>query len=281
MAESPPRTVPPPPPSDRAALKLGVEGFTYADLFVPARLRDLHGDFDRWFAKSAPADYARFDAYRASRGEGMTNVAKSEALLAAAPHVGAYLARLFGVGAQADALRESILADDPIWRFKKEFAKKRVLKADAGKAWVGTRELAEKVARAAMEAAIGISPKATTDEELATARAVLAIFDVDDVARKAAKAGGAEWNDELRARASKVRAAIAAFAPEVCAASSPPTDAENAKVVAYALDACEAWLAARRADHHDVAHKWWSFHMPKTLDFAHLVEMKRPDPAHP
>ncbi len=284
MGQAPPRSVPPPPADEDRAMPLGVDGFAYGDLFAPARLRDLHDHFDAWFKTHAPADYARFDAYRACRGEGMTSVAKSEALLAASPHVGAYVARLFQVEPEAEALRESVLADDPIWRFKKEFAKKRVLKADAGKAWTGKSiELAATIAKAAMEAAGGIAVNATTDEELAVSRAVIALIEVDEVARKAAKAGGAEWTDVLRARANKVRAAFATHASDVCAVgvSGSPSDLENARVVAFALDACEAWLAARRADHHDPAHRWAAFHTPKTLDYEHLVEIRRPDPKIP
>ena len=112
-------------------LSLGVPGFTYPDLFVPARLAALHGAFDAWFRANAPTDYAQFDAYRASRGEGMTPLAKSEALLAAAPHVGAFVAKLFRIEPETDTLRSSIRADDPLWVFKRDFAKKRVLKADA------------------------------------------------------------------------------------------------------------------------------------------------------
>ena len=44
---------------------------------------------------------------------------------------------------------------------------------------------------------------------LAVARAALLLLEVDETARKAAKAGGATWTDELRARATTVRAALA------------------------------------------------------------------------
>ena len=48
------------------------------------------------------------------------------------------------------------------------------------------------------------------------------------------------------------------------AAAATPTDAENAALIAFALDAVEAWLAARRADHDDPAHRWPSLHAPRT-----------------
>jgi NADPH-dependent glutamate synthase beta subunit-like oxidoreductase/NAD(P)H-flavin reductase len=263
-------------------LSLGVAGFTYPDLFVPARLAALHGVFDAWFEETAPAAYAEFDAYRASKGERMTPLAKSEALLAAAPHVGAFVAKLFRIEPETDTLRSSIRADDPLWVFKREFAKKRVLKAGAGRTWTRGPEVAAKIAEAAIEVVLGIAPRATLDQELAVARGVIALFEVDEVARKAAKGGGAEWTPELRARAVAVRAALVRISPDVCAIEgSAPIDAENARVIAHALDACEAWLTARRADHHDPAHLWASFEMPRPLDYAHLVEIERPDPTFP
>src|SRR5271155_642105 len=78
-------------------MSLGVEGFTYADLYIPSRLSALDEAFRAWFASVAPDLHIRFEAYRACAGEGMSPVDKSDALLAAAPFLGRFVARLFGV----------------------------------------------------------------------------------------------------------------------------------------------------------------------------------------
>src|SRR5579883_2546934 len=256
-----------------SAMPLGIDGFTYADLYDPRRLEELHERFDRWFAAVAPDEHARFAAYRACRGEGMTPLARSEALLAAAPLVGRFVATLFGVTRELDALRDAVRSADPVWRFRKDFAKKRVLRADAGKAWTGGVELAERVARAALQAMTPAPLGGTTDEELTIATAALPLLEIDDVARRAAKAGGAQWTDELRARARRVVAAVAPLAKDV----SGDDDASLGRAVALVLDALEAWLAARRAGAHDGARRWLSMRVPKTLDYAHLVDVVRPD----
>ena len=111
-------------------------GSPHASLFDPARLAELSAHFEEWFRARAPEAHGLFAAYRACKGHGMAPAAVSDALLAAAPHVGAYVAELFGITAEADAFAKDVRERDPIWRFKREFAKKRVLKADAGKAWV-------------------------------------------------------------------------------------------------------------------------------------------------
>jgi hypothetical protein len=263
---------------------LGIPGFSFGDLFDAERLAALHGEFEAWFRARAPEDHARFDAYRACKGAGMTPEAVSEALLAAAPHVSAFVGKLFDVEAEMEALRGHVHDRDPLWRFKRDFAKKRVLRPDAGKAWrAGNDEGdASMVARVALAAA-GMASAGGKDEELAVARAVVALYEVDDVARKAAKGGGAQWTDELRARADALRTALGgdaatsgAFA-RACAGDEA-SDVARARAVAFALEAIEAWLAARHADHDDPAHRWASLHAPKTLDWNHLVHIRRPEP---
>src|SRR5262249_25418231 len=127
------------------------------------------------------------------------------------------------------------------------------------------------------------------DEELAVAKAVLLLVEVDETARKAAKAGGARWSDDLRTRAAVVRAALRSnwnaskVSEEACTLTNDdaPTDSENQKVVAFALDAIEAWLATRRREHGDPAYHWPSLRVAKNVDHQHLVELRRPEPKLP
>ena len=135
------------------------------------------------------------------------------------------------------------------------------------------------IAKAALQATTPAPIGATTDEELTLAVATLALLEIDEVARKAAKAGGAQWTDELRARARAVHAAVLAVGHPGVEAS--PDDAALGKVAAIALDAVEAWLASRRASHHDRVRGWATMRVAKGLDYEHLVEVHRPDPQMP
>src|SRR5262249_13309669 len=158
--------------------------------------------------------WARFDAYRACQERGMSPEDASEALLAAAPSVASFIGRLFGIEDALHALRGSVMDREPLWRFKRDFAKKRILRPDAGKAWRegpgkmpdapgqprATVEVeARAVALAALRAAEAGAP--SEDEELFVAKATLLLHEVDETARKAAKSGGAQWTNDLRARA--------------------------------------------------------------------------------
>jgi len=279
----PPTTAQPPPTPE---LVLGVPGFTYDRLFDPRGLAELSAHFDGWFKERAPEAHARFSAYRACKGEGMAATEVSASLLAAAPHVGAYVALLFGVTAETDAFAKDVRERDPIWRFRRDFAKKRVLKADAGRAWAASGGSPEGAATVARRALLSVVPSfevdARADEELAVARATVLLFEVDEVARKAAKAGGAQWTPELRARVDGLRKALAASSVSLPPGATGPAsgDAENAALLSFVLDAVEAWLAARSRDHGDPVHLWPSLHAPITLDYEHLVAIERPDPAH-
>jgi NADPH-dependent glutamate synthase beta subunit-like oxidoreductase/NAD(P)H-flavin reductase len=247
-------------------IRLGVPGFSWADLFSPAKLEELAGVFDRFFEERAPAAHARFDAYRASKGDGMTPEQQSDALLGAAPELSAFLQKLFGVEAEARALRKDVDGRAVLWRFRQEFAKKRLFGKDPGKT-IRDAGLGLEQARETAAAALAAAGAAGDDEELAVATGTVALVEIDDVARKAKKHGGAQWTDELRERARRVAEAL------------EMPDAEAA--VTRALDAVELVLHERRKDPHDPARRWPSLRQPRPLDFQNLVELRRPDPKLP
>ncbi|MBX3230211.1 MAG: FAD-dependent oxidoreductase [Labilithrix sp.] len=272
-------------------MPMGIAGFRFSDLFVPERLKDLYGAFCTELEQTAPEDAKLYASWRAGAFAKPEEI--STAILAVAPHVSRFVGRLFGVEKEIAELASEVKDREPLWVFKADFAKKRVLKDSAGKAWKGTLAEAGAVATAAITAMFPQRPEAILrgtqsypDEELAVAKAVIMLVQVDDTARKAAKAGGAAWTDELRERASIVRRALASsfsasrVSEEACAVAEEgaPTDAEQHKVVAFALDAIEAWLAHRRKDHHDHAFHWPSLRVAKTVDHQHLVELRRPEP---
>ena len=254
-------------------IELGVPGFTWADTFVPDKLAELARVFDDFFATRAPEAHRKFDAYRKCKGEGMTPEEQSDALLGAAPAFSAFVVKLFRIEEEASRFRADVDARKVLWTFRHEFVKKRVLTKDAGKRWTRGLDEAKKIFDAVIRDETGAkrsgatedgeaqrSVRDETDEELAVAKGTMALFEIDDVARKAKKHGGATWTEELRARAEN-------FGGE--------------EAVTRALDAIECVLAARRNDPHDPARRWPSLRRPHDLDYQHLVQIRRPDPALP
>ncbi len=81
----------------RETLTLGIEGFSYPDLYDPRRLQDLLAAFDRFVGERDPGLLAEFATYRVCQGEGMAPQAVSDLLVRMAPRVGIFLARLFRI----------------------------------------------------------------------------------------------------------------------------------------------------------------------------------------
>src|SRR3990170_1697272 len=100
-------------------LQLGVPGFKYADLNRVRRLEAL----DRAFLAelhSLDHDLAEdFQRYRASGGKDRERLLESELLIKVAPHAGAFIARLFHIEADHDALCRRLGADQIVFQWKR------------------------------------------------------------------------------------------------------------------------------------------------------------------
>ncbi len=103
------------------SLKLGIEGFEYADLHDPNRLGDLLAVFEREAEANHPELYAEFKAYRESQGADLSPEQISDLLVRMAPLVGDFVSRLFNItevrAEQAAAIRREV---DTIYGFKNE-----------------------------------------------------------------------------------------------------------------------------------------------------------------
>ncbi|NIM27622.1 MAG: FAD-dependent oxidoreductase [Gammaproteobacteria bacterium] len=85
-------------PDDRTRnFRLGIEGFEYADLFNAQGLERLLAAFDERLSTADSELHQSYLAYRENRGADLDDIATSELLVALAPHVGAFIADLFGV----------------------------------------------------------------------------------------------------------------------------------------------------------------------------------------
>ena len=105
---------------------LGLSGFTFADLHQPSRLRDLYEAFVAQVRSTEPDLWAQWDQYR-EVPEALGAVARSNLVVAMAPHVSRFVSRLFAVGPDADALVQTTRAYDALFRFKIDFVRKRSL----------------------------------------------------------------------------------------------------------------------------------------------------------
>lgn len=218
---------------------LGIPGFTFADLHQPARLRDLHDRFVGDVKASEPDLWAQWEQYQ-SVPEALGAVARGNLVVAMAPHVSRFITRLFGVGAEADAMVAATRAYDVLFRFKIDFVRRRALPLLKGGAHVTataadhayvesaflSAEASAKVDRRTSTDEVRLKPDATSDE-MALALLGCALLDRDEA---------------LRADGS---------------------DADKAAVTAE-IDALKRWCAAHV---HDPRYRGWVvFRFPENLD---------------
>jgi NADPH-dependent glutamate synthase beta subunit-like oxidoreductase/NAD(P)H-flavin reductase len=163
-------------------MDLGIEGFTYNDLYSYSRLAELSLAFDRFIETRDPGLFQRFDTYRSGHVPTAdiptadaavpraAAPAEAEILIAVSRILGLFLAQLFHVESGVADLQATAKRDAEVARFKKEFVAKRVAKIQNPA--TEPAAAAETVIRDAVENPDG-------DPELALAIAVNRLLDAD------------------------------------------------------------------------------------------------------
>jgi len=152
-------------------MPLGIEGFTYADLHQPARLRDLHTEFSRQTAALDPALWAEWESYGRDPEALRPATAVSDLIVRMAPHVSRFLVRLFTLNGAAEHLRAETHDLDVLFRFKVDFVRKRSVPLVKGGAHVH-RDPADVAVVERL-----IHPYSNLDRESAVAAAGCALLD--------------------------------------------------------------------------------------------------------
>src|SRR5215831_5101585 len=110
-------------------LRLGVGEFEYSDLYKPERLKELLDVFDCEVAGANPELFATWDDYRNHPDKPRSAPEISALLVAMAEHVSQFLTRMFGIGSEVDVLAAATADQNPVFRFKIDFVRRRVIPA--------------------------------------------------------------------------------------------------------------------------------------------------------
>src|SRR5687767_14162781 len=108
-------------------MPLGIAGFTYADLYQPSCLRDLHDLFCKRVAAEDPSLWAAWDVYRTAPESVTSPIERSDLIVRMAPHLSRFVAALFNVGDTAAGVMSTTASLEPLFRFKIDFVRKRAL----------------------------------------------------------------------------------------------------------------------------------------------------------
>ncbi len=238
-------------------LRLGVAGFNYTDLYKTDRLRDLLNVFDAEVAAGNPELFSKWDAYRLEPGGPRASVEVSALLVAMAGYVSRFVTRLFGVEAEAEALANATADQNPVFRFKIDFVRRRVLPALKKIAIPpDTSKLEGQIHALRSLAAVDVH-----DAELATATAGSMLIDAE-------RAFGDKGTEEERER-------LDSFVHRLRDALGDEGSSKDARqVLTVWIEALMQWSALHL---HDRAYKHWvAFRFPEAIDHFDLVRVQRP-----
>jgi NADPH-dependent glutamate synthase beta subunit-like oxidoreductase/NAD(P)H-flavin reductase len=106
---------------------LGVPGFKYADLNRVRRLEALDRAFLDALREQDAGLADELTAYR-ENPKSLDRLRESELLIRVAPHLGRFVARLFGIEAERAALAERVRQDQVLQRWRKAYLERKLLK---------------------------------------------------------------------------------------------------------------------------------------------------------
>jgi len=164
-------------PGPDGELRLGIDGWSYADLFQPSALARLTDAFHVYLAATDSETARLFESYRESHGANHTPVQVSDVIVRTADHIGSFVQRLFNLESNAPSTerqRELLIP-----KARKEIIKRRILKkyATAGSA----KPLNESETKTLYTFLDRIGPTVgVTDYEAIVASVALALYDPDD-----------------------------------------------------------------------------------------------------
>jgi NADPH-dependent glutamate synthase beta subunit-like oxidoreductase/NAD(P)H-flavin reductase len=261
------------PPTD---LPLGIEGFTFADLYLPVRLEALSKVFMEHLAGTDPSLGEEFDAYQQRGGKAYSGPSESALLLKLAVHLSAFLARLFRIEAEREQQIASTVIQAPIFDFKKNFLQRRVIKkftVEETFAWDLTQlgNVVDILRRRTFP------HLAKLDVELATAHLAILLMNLEKDYSALNK--GTTVIESSRQKVRHLRAELQTMEPFRNfhrQESDPLSEQEEQEFLQNLLGLVERWAFSRFHLSADEVKGWTSFRLPQALDYQHLVTVSRP-----
>jgi len=246
------------PKSMTDMLTLGLPGFSYPDLYDPARLGDLTLAFDAEVKSANPELFAEFERYRESQGVGMQPEEVSDLLVRMALELGGFVARLFGVEGGRAAQIAAIRAEfDTVFAYRNEVVAKSAsrYKGEDPANW----DLVE------LKKHFDLLVELAVDEDLLAADREAAIAGFAVALKQASEGDGNGLGPVLRGR-------LIAH-PDASAVFDSLLSGDDDALAAGLFDLACRWTfaAGRLPEFQAEVTGWASFKTPAKTDFNHLV----------
>ncbi len=265
---------------DKQLFSLGIDGFTYPDLYDPLRLKMLAEHFYKDVETADPGLGRQYANYRHENG--LSPVDESNLIVKLAPYLGQFIARLFQIEHHTELDRKKANAAKSIFQFKKNFVIRRAIKAYKPEEVLqfDLSKLDQQM-RLLEEAVIG---ETSRDEgrEYSFAMTVNTLMQIETDLRKAqgSKDVDVKYSSkrliEICDKIRKHRLGSSLFDNLLL-----PVELEQYERVANTaqdfLKIAEKWISAHFHNPHATDVKEWvSFKIPEKIDFLHLVKINHP-----
>lgn len=253
---------------------LGINGFSFSDLFDAIRLKELADKFYSEVLEKEPVLGDALNKYIANSGQGYEKKVESKILTDAAPFLSDFVARLFKISTERGDLERTILEQNPVWKYK-FFVQRRAIKkykslddlsgVNEAELDDAVRELRNKV----------FADTLVFDEELAVAVIAAKLADAEETLAKAAEA-----STDVTATIASVNGAYEKlkdrpFGKLFTAAVLDLQETGDLLQIKAALDVVEKWSAFH---FYKKDKKFAAFKVPHALDYQNLVHLIHPEP---
>ena len=254
-------------------MKLGVDGFTFADLFDAIKLHELADRFYAEVAEREPVLGGALSKYIVARGLGFEKKVESKILTDAAPFLSDFVARLFNIVDARTLLEREVTVQNPVWKYKffvqrrasKKYKPDVVGELNENELWKALTELRN----------AAFSDTLVHDEELSIAEMTCRLLDAEDALSKDEEISPAVASTVAAVNAAYEKLKDSAFGKRFSEYVVTADESGSLLVITAALHLAEAWSAAA---FHNKSRKWFSFKTPHGLDYQNLVHLIHPEP---
>lgn len=255
---------------------LGIAGYKYSDLYDAEKLRELAEKFYAEVADEEPVLGSALKKYIEQRGENYEARVESKILTDAAPHLSAFVARMFNVSREREDLYRKIKEQDPIWKYKFFVQRRAVKKFPADK--LNDYNEAELTAALKEFRNAAFDETLIYDEELAVAYITQKLAEAEEVLSK-----NLEVTADVQETLNKLNTAYDKLKDKTFGQifSSLVLESEatgDMLQVESVLKLLEIWSALA---FFKKERKWYAFKTPHPLDYQNLVHLIHPNPKLP
>ncbi len=257
--------------TEKNNFQLGIIGFYYSDLYDAGKLKELAEKFYEELQQENALLYKALTEYIEKCGLGYEKRVESNILTDSAPYLSRFVAKMFGVSKERQALERRIQEQDPIWKYKFFVQRRAIKKYPAEK--IGALNERELTAALSEFKFAAFDETLIYDEELAVSFTTAKLVQAEEALTK-----NQEITAEVQETLNKINSAYDKLKDKTFGKVFERFIVEiegtgEILQVKAVLQILEAWSAIQ---FHGRKKKWHSFKVPHPLDYQNLVHLIRP-----